>query len=375
VVAAIDRILVVGGGIGGLCLAAALHRQGFAPELVERSPAWPAVGAGIALHANGVRVLRGLGLGEAIDRATAVLPRWTFLDQWGEPLCETDLEALWGEVGPCLGITRVRLQEILLDGAAAVPHRLGAAVTALREGERVEVGFGDGSWSDYDLVVGADGIYSTVRRLAVSPAEPDYAGTMAWRSVVPTRPPGVDGLMVLMGEGCFFGLVPVGDGQTYGFAGLDSERFDDPPAGRLERFRARFAGFGDPVPAYLEALEGDQQLHAGPIEWVDLDRWHQGRVVLIGDAAHAAPPHMGEGGSMAMEDAVVLAEELRAAPTVEDALDRYERRRRPRADWVQQQSRIAATAWVLPPEVRNAALRGRGDRMLRERYQPLIAAL
>jgi 2-polyprenyl-6-methoxyphenol hydroxylase-like FAD-dependent oxidoreductase len=108
---------------------------------------------------------------------------------------------------------------------------------------------------------------------------------------------------------------------------------------------------------------------------VDLDRWHQGRAVLIGDAAHAAPPHMGEGGSMAMEDAVVLAEELRAAPTVEDALDRYERRRRPRADWVQQQSRIAATAWVLPPEVRNAALRGRGDRMLRERYQPLIAAL
>ena len=78
---------------------------------------------------------------------------------------------------------------------------------------------------------------------------------------------------------------------------------------------------------------------------------------------------------MAMEDAVVLTEELRAAPAVEAALDRYERRRRPRADWVQEQSRIAAKAWVLPPEVRNAALRGRGDQMLRERYQPLIAAL
>jgi FAD-dependent urate hydroxylase len=375
-VAEIDRILVAGGGIGGLSLVAALHRQGFAPELVERSPAWPAVGAGIALHANGVRVLRGLGMGEAIDRATAVLPRWTFLDQQGDPLCETDLHALWGEVGPCLGITRVRLQEILLDAASAVPHRLGVAVAALRQdGERVEVGFDDGSSAGYDLVVGADGIYSTVRRLAVSPGEPDYAGTMAWRSVVGSRPSGVAGLMVLMGDGCVFGLVPVGDGQTYGFAGLDSEPFDDPPAGRLERFRARFADFGGPAPAYLGALERDQQLHVGPVEWVDLDRWHQGRVVLVGDAAHAAPPHMGEGGSMAMEDAVVLAEVLRSAPTVERALDEYERRRRPRAEWIQQQSRMAAKAWVLPPEVRNAALRGRGDQMLRDRYQPLIAAL
>src|ERR687887_657464 len=102
-----DRILIVGGGIGGLCLATALHREGFAAEVVERSPTWPALGAGIALHANGVRVLRSLGLGAAIDRATATLPRWAFLDQRGE-LCETDLEALWGGVGPCLGITRAR---------------------------------------------------------------------------------------------------------------------------------------------------------------------------------------------------------------------------------------------------------------------------
>jgi 2-polyprenyl-6-methoxyphenol hydroxylase-like FAD-dependent oxidoreductase len=320
-----------------------------------------------------VRVLRTLGLGAAIDRATATLPRWTFSDQRGEPLCETDLEGLWGEVGPCLGITRVRLQEILLAAAAAVPHRLGAAVTSLtQDGERVSVGFGDGTSGDYDLVVGADGIHSTVRGLAVSPVTPDYAGTMAWRSVIPARPPGVTHLAMLMGEGCFFGLVPVGDGQTYGFAGVDAERFDDPLPGRLERFRRRFAGFGGPVPAYLDALERDEQLHAGPIEWVEPDRWHEGRVVLVGDAAHAAPPHMGEGGAMAMEDAVVLAELLRSADTVESALEGYAARRRPRTQWVQDQSRIAARAWVLPPAVRNGALRERGDQMLRDRYRPLI---
>src|SRR3981081_1430618 len=114
--------------------------------------------------------------------------------------------------------------------------------------------------------------------------------------------------------------------------------------------------------------------HFGPIEWVEVDEWYRRRVVLIGDAAHAGPPHMGEGGCMAMEDALVLADVLCTADRLETALETYVRRRRPRAGWVQEQSRAAAQAWVLPPPVRNAALRERGDQMFRDRYRPLIAA-
>jgi FAD-dependent urate hydroxylase len=280
-----------------------------------------------------VRALRALGLGDAIGRAAAVVPGWAFLDQHGGCLCETDLTDLWGEVGPCLGITRVRLQEILVAGASGVPVRLGQAVTGLAcDGTQVTVTFSDGSAGDYDLVVGADGIHSTVRRLAVSPAPPRYAALMAWRSVIPARPAGLTQLTILTGERCFFGLVPMGDGHTYGFAGIDGDRFDEPLAGWLDRFRQRFAGFGGPVPAYLAALRRDDQLHFGPIEWVDLDCWHAGRVALVGDAAHAAPPHMGEGGAMALEDAVVLAELLPGADTVSEALHAYEARRRPRVD-------------------------------------------
>ena len=370
----LERILIVGGGIAGLTLATALYRQGFATELVERSPSWPAVGAGIALPGNGVRVLRALGLADVVERDAARLTRWAFYDQRGDRLCETDLEAFWGEVGPCLGVTRVKLQAALLRGAAAARLILGRGVTSLVPGpRRVSIHFDDGADGDYDLVVGADGIYSTTRRLTVDPSPPRYAGQMAWRSVVPTRPPGVTHQMVFLGEGCFFGLVPMGDGHTYGFGAIASDRFDDPLPGRLERFRRRFAAFGGPVPAYLAALARDEQLHVGPIEWVETVAWRRGRVVLIGDAAHAGPPHMAEGGCMAMEDALVLAEELRAADTVEGALDRYEARRRPRIDWVREQSRAAAHAFVLPPEVRDAALRQRGDEMLRDRYRPLLA--
>jgi FAD-dependent urate hydroxylase len=373
--ASAQQILIVGGGIGGLSLAAALHRKGYVPELIERAPSWQAVGAGIVLHANGVRALRQLGMGAAIDRIGAVLPRWEFFDQQAGPLCRTDLEKLWGDVGPCLGTARVCLQQAMVDATAAIPVRLGVALRSLnQDGPRVIAGFSDGTSGAYDLVVGADGIYSTVRGLLGISGGPVYAGVVAWRSVISGRPAGVDALMVLLGEGCFVGMVPVGGGQTYSFAAIGSEQIDDPLPGRLSRFRRRFSGFGGPVPKYLAALESDEQLHFGPIEWVDLDSWAAGRVVLIGDAAHAAPPHMGEGGSLAIEDALVLAEVLRDCDTVEQALDAYVTRRRPRVEWVQEQSRAAARAWILPPDARNAVLRDRGDQMLQDRYQPLIQA-
>ena len=380
--AQVERILIVGGGIAGLTLATALHRQGFMAELVERNTVWHAIGAGIMVHANGMRVLRALGLGAAVEQAGAVVRRWSFCDQQGELLCETDLEALWGEVGPCIGIERPRLQQVLLAGAAAVPCRLGTSVLSLTQDEqRVSVGFSDGNAGEYDLVVGADGIASTVRRLTLGAASPAYTGQMVWRSLVPTRPLGLTTLQFVLGEGCFFGLVPMGDGYTYGFGytyglgNVTEPRLHDPLEGRLERLRKRFAAFGGPVPEYLASLSCDEQLHCGSIEWVELDRWHSSRVVLIGDAAHASMPLMGEGGCMAMEDALVLAEVLREAETVENALDTYAARRRPRAAWVQQESRAVAQSFLLPPAVRNAALRERGDQMIQDRFGPLRSAV
>ena len=369
----IERILIVGGGIAGLTLATALHRQGFRAELVERSASWHATGAGILLHANGMRILRALGLGDSVEQAGAVVRHWSFCDQQGEVLCDTDLEDLWGKVGPCIGIERPRLQQVLLDGAAAIPYRLGTSVTTLTQvKQRVSVGFSDGSTENYDLVVGADGIYSTVRMLMMGTVPPGYTGLMIWRSLAPIRPRGVINFRLMLGDGCFFGIMPMGDGHTYAFGGVGRPRLHDPVQGRLERFRKRFAGFGGPAIEYLASLSCDEQVHCGPIEWVKLDHWQRGRVVLIGDAAHAGPPTMAEGGCMAMEDAFVLAEVLRCAETVESALDSYVIRRRPRANWVQQQSRSVVESLLLPPTLRNLAFRERGDQRMHDRFEPLI---
>ena len=226
----------------------------------------------------------------------------------------------------------------------------------------MRVAFGDGSCGDYELVVGADGIGSTVRRLAVSDVVPTRTPTVGWRCVVAGRPAGVEHLVLLLGEGCFLGLVPVGGGQTYGFAGTSAV---DAP------LQSRFADFGGPVPDFLARLDAATAPHVAPIGFVTLDRWHDRRVVLVGDAAHATHPHMGQGGSLAVEDALVLADELARADTLPSALSAHARRRRPRVDWVQEQSRRAAAAWAQPAAERDATLRANGDRLLQERYRIL----
>ena len=370
-----ERILIVGGGIAGLSLAAALQRRGFKPELIERSRSWRAVGAGIAVQPNGIRILRALGAGAAIEGAGTGIRHWSFCDDQGEVLCETDLEALWADVGPFIGITRGEMQRALLAAAAGATLRSGTSISALAEdGDGVRVELSDGSITTYDLVVGADGIASAVRTLALDATPPAYGGQMVWRSLAPVRPRGLTKLQFLLGDGCFFGLCPVGGGCTYGFGNVAGPRVRDEPAGRLTRLRERFAHFGPIVHEYLAAVESDDRIHCSAIEWLTQETWRGGRVVLIGDAAHASSPMMGQGGSLAVEDAWVLAEALHSADSVERALDDYVVRRSPRVQWVRQQSQAAGESLRLPVAARNAALRARGDDMMQQRFRPLTAA-
>jgi 2-polyprenyl-6-methoxyphenol hydroxylase-like FAD-dependent oxidoreductase len=365
----LGRILIVGGGIAGLSLSAALRQRGIDAEIVERKALWEPVGGGIAVQPNAMRVLHRLGIGAAIERAGAVVHHWQFLDEQGEMLCDVELDALWGKIGPFIGIERTRLHEALKSAAGSC--RLGTWVTSLRQDDdHVVVVLNDGATVQYDLVVGADGIHSGVREFLLGKREPSYGGQMVWRSLAPASPPQFDSIQFWLGDGCFFGLCPVGGG-SYGFANVTAARFHDSERGRLQRLRRRFAGFGRFIQDYLAAVPSDEAIHCGPIEWLQLEQWHRGRVVLIGDAAHASSPMMGQGGSMALEDAMVLAELLPEARQVATALDAFVARRRSRVGWVQHQGRAVGEMFGAPPAVRNVALRQHGEAAFYERFQPL----
>jgi len=369
-------VLIVGGGLGGLTLAAALAREGIPAELVERNADWSVLGGGIAVQGNGLRVLRDLGMDAAVQEAGAPLHRWTFSDDQGTVLSESDLDGLWSGVGPCIGISRPRLQEVLVRGASAVPFRLATSIASLVEHEDgVSVDFTDGTAGRYRLVVGADGIHSVVRAHVVAGATAVYAGQIVWRSLSPVRLSGPQRVQFYLGDACFFGLCSVGGDHTYGFGNVTQERYHDPVESRLQRLRDRFGGFGPAVQDFLAGLRSDEQIHCSPIEWIELNKWHTERIVLIGDAAHATSPMMGQGGCLAMEDALVLAETLRSEATVPNALHAFASRRRPRVQWVQEQSRVVAEALAMPSEVRNRVLRERGDAMLRQRFAPLTRRL
>jgi 2-polyprenyl-6-methoxyphenol hydroxylase-like FAD-dependent oxidoreductase len=375
-VAQVGKILVVGGGIAGLTTAAALHQSGFSTELIERQPTWSAPGAGFVVHANGMRMLRALGLDEGVVSAGTVVRRWQFYDAQGCLLSDTDLTAVWGEVGPCIGIVRPLLHSALSKGVADVPCRFGLAVTSLMQDDRgVTVGFSDGTSRVYDLVVGADGIRSTVRALTLGPTPPKYLGAMNWRSIVPVCPAGLESaLQMHVDDGRIFGLVTMGAGHTYSFAICIEPQFHDPLEGRLERLLVRFSDFGPRVQEYLAALERDDQIICSAMEWVPVEKVYSSRVVLVGDAAHASSPMMGQGGCMAMEDACVLAEELHSGATVEAAFASFAKRRKPRVEWVQQQSLAVTQMRALPAGSRTMALRERGNRATQARFAPLVAA-
>lgn len=358
----LPRVLIVGAGIAGLALAHALHRQhGITADIVERSPQWRPIGSGIYLPGNAVRALRLIGLGDAVTGGAHEIKRQRVLEPGGRVLTDVELEPIWGEVGPCVGMLRSELHETMRSGISDV--RLGVTVTSVDPGEKVGVGFTDGRTDEYDLVVGADGIRSVVRQLAFGGVKPRFLKQVCWRFVAEGFPELAD-WTARIGTGRTFLTLAAGDGQVYCYA----EFTTGDQAVELGDWRELFADFADPVPALLSL---GKDAYRSPIEEVVQPRWIAPGVVLIGDAAHASSPNMAQGAAMAIEDAYVLAESLEGQ-SIPEALRAFEQRRRDRVRWVQHQTHRRDRTRRLPSFLRNLALEKGGERLYRSNYAPLM---
>jgi 2-polyprenyl-6-methoxyphenol hydroxylase-like FAD-dependent oxidoreductase len=234
------------------------------------------------------------------------------------------------------------------------------------------VEFGDGTADRYDLVIGADGIHSTVRRLAMGAGAVRPVGQLAWRFVTEC-PREVTTWTVLLGRGVTFLAVPIGRGRVYCYCDASTKGTlrlqGDEVTGQLAEL---LTGFAAPVPAILETLGPNGAVHVAPIEEVTLDGWSRGSVLLVGDAAHATSPNMAEGAAMALEDGLVLADCLASGRGIAHTVAKFQVRRRPRTQWVLAQTHRRDRTRNLPPSLRNFVLRRWGRNIFHANYRPLL---
>jgi len=329
------NVLVVGGGIGGLAATLALVRGGVSVDVVERNPDWDVYGVGIIQPGNALRALDLLGLAEAcVGAGHPIRGDRTTLADGVTVLAEHDWPPLVPGLPPGNGIPRPRLHEILAQATlgAGVEVRTGVTCVAFEQhAGGVDVGFDDGTLRSYDLVVGADGLRSQTRAEAFDAGmAPSFTGQVCWRYNLP-RLPGLDRIWVLVGPHGNVGLVPLGEALMYIFtietpAPDHAQRVE--AVGLAAAYRERLAPFAGPVAELSESILDDDQVVLRPIESVVVPApWHRGRIVLLGDAAHGMTPHCGQGAAQAIEDGIVLAEELAGAQPVEAALAAYTARR------------------------------------------------
>ncbi|MFJ2919512.1 FAD-dependent monooxygenase [Streptomyces sp. NPDC086993] len=338
------RVLIHGGGIGGLTLATALARRGHTVEVAELRDELDALGVGIIQPSNALHVMREIG---ALDDCLEAGFEWevlTIADPAGNTLAEIPQPRM-GDAPSNNGIPRPALARVLNSAAvgAGAKIRFGTTIAELTDdGTGVDVTLSDGSTGRWDLVVGFDGIGSPLRtRLYGDRYTPEYTGFANWRVTVPRQPQVRGVVMGTAGKEAKALLTPITEELMYlGAVFAESADFRPDPERAHEQLTERLAMFSGPVAEALATVTDPASVVYSRISQVTVEEpWHVGRVVLAGDAAHASTPHIAQGAAMAVEDALVLAESLDAEDGVAAALDAWEARRRPRAMWVQAMSR------------------------------------
>ncbi len=341
----LKQVLVIGAGIGGLCAAIALKRR--LPEthvtIYEKAPKFAVVGAGLTLWANAIKALRMLDITEE-RLGGARLLRSELLSSMGRPFSSIDMAEMDRELGASsVAVHRADLHHVLLEQAERldIAVQVGAVCTGYRQdASGVEAQFQNGSAVSGDLLIGADGIHSAVRAMFLPQVKLRYAGYIGWRGVLHYPDPAVHmRTSEIWGCGMRFGVVPIGDGRIYWFATANYPAGRTPsPAENKADLERRFCSWHAPVDALVQSTPAEDILYNDIYDFKPLPRWSDGRVVLLGDAAHATTPNLGQGACQAIESSVVLARCLAESEDLHAALAQFETQRKPRTSWVTNQS-------------------------------------
>ncbi len=365
------NVAIIGGGIAGLTTAIALgrYRPDLKVSIYECSREMKPVGAGLALAANAVRAFEQLGLSQHLLEGGRVLERFQILDKRGRVITQTDhlaANAAFNTVSN-FAIHRADLQRLLLDQLRDTPLHLGKlASNFASDGRKVVVEFDDATAIETDFVIATDGVHSMFRRRLLPKSQLRFAGYTCWRGVTEHIPMGFDPSMATetWAGGKRFGIVPLRDGQIYWFATVQSPMLADPQFAAY--WKTDLLGtFGDlhaPVSELIAGTDDDRILWNDIVDFKPVDRFAFGNILLLGDAAHATTPNMGQGACQAIEGAVILGKTLQSHVDLRKGFKVFEEKRLPRTRFIVNRS------WQLGKigQIGNPVLAGIRDFLFRQ---------
>lgn len=356
------KAIIIGGGIGGVTAAIALQRAGIDVTVFERAEELREVGSGLPLWTNALRALQKIGLEHVLEALGAPVTAGSISTWRGDTLVDLRTEELLKRLGTINAVVhRAELLALLLETLGADKVQLGATCVGFtQDATGVCARFADGREVRGDVLIGADGLHSVIRAQLFGASKPRYAGYICYRGLAHLSRTGLE--TWAWGKGYQFGLTPMSKGRAYWFAQFYTpEDAQDKAGGRKREMLDLFQDWHDPIPAVIEATAEDDILRNPIYESAPLHHWSLGRVTLLGDAAHTMTPNLGQGACQAIEDAVELAECLKAEPDIVSALKHYEKQRVRRTNRITLMARLVGQVvqWENPMacRIRNAIMK------------------
>ncbi len=330
-------ITIIGGGIAGLTTAIALNKINIKPTIFEAAMKLEPIGAGLVLAANAMKAFQKLGIAAEIIKHGRLLPSFTIYDTQGRFISKTDSKAISQKYAvDNFTIHRGALHKLLLSKIDADRIHLNKWVIDIEQtSNSITIKFQDGSTYDTDYLIVADGIHSFIRKKLLPDSTPRYAGYTCWRAVIDNDYLNLTETSETWGTAGRFGIVPLVDDKIYWFACINAPQ----NSSVMQQFKVadlqhHFKHFHAPIPTILEQTKDENLIWNDITDFKPIDKYVFGNLILIGDAAHAATPNLGQGACQAIEDAVMLADELNNQTDIPTAFKQFERKRLKRTHYI-----------------------------------------